>query len=106
MCAEVHPVARERQGKPARYNFHLLHPDCLHIHEFLDAIAAELAAIAGTLDPAERRPRIGAHLRIDEDAARHDMRCDLFRLVDVLGQYRSAEPVLRVVGDADRFIIV
>ena len=37
------------------------HPDGLHVHEFADAVDAELAAVAGSLHAAERHARIGHH---------------------------------------------
>src|SRR5262245_39963155 len=73
----------------------------LHVDEFFDAVAAELASVAGVLDAAERQPRIGSDERVHEGRARVEGAGDALAAGGVAGEDGGAEAEAGVVGDAD-----
>src|SRR5579864_4785874 len=84
---------RRRSLRGCRWRFWLPDDDGLDVDEFLDAVHAELTAIAAALDAAERDSRIGRDHAIDEDAAGFDVASQLLALLDVARPERGAEAV-------------
>src|SRR6476661_6011543 len=82
------------------------HRDVLGLQEHLVAPGAALAAGARGLGAAERLAQVAHVLAVDEAHAGLDRRGDAVRAADVLGPDVAGEPVLRVVGDADRVGLV
>src|SRR5207247_10520043 len=77
-------------------------PDGLRVQELADAEAAQFAAVAGTLDAAERQARVGTHGGIDEYASRLE-RAHQFASRSKVGRpHARAEAVARAVRERDR----
>src|SRR6185295_874564 len=73
----------------------------LHIDEFANAIHAKLAAVAGALDAAEGKTRVGYYRRVDEYHAGFNLAGEAILLTGIVGPGGGAEAESRVVGDAD-----
>ncbi len=76
------------------------------IDEFLEAKADQFTSVAGATNAAERKVRLDFGRMIDEHHACGDFPRDLRTVRDVRGEDRSAEAERRVIGDADRILLV
>src|SRR5690348_12247174 len=83
---------------------YLLGVDGLELLVGADRGRAEFAADAARLDTAERCRRVGDVL-VDPDGAGADPPGHVLAVLGVRGPDRAAEPVVRVVGDADRVVL-
>mgnify|MGYP003700190165 CR=1 FL=1 len=86
-----------RSGRP--------HPDLLGVDEFFDAMGAELAAIAGFLDAAGRKARVGFDDAVDGDLARFDLAGDLFA-PSAPRPDAGGKPIRRVIGKLERAFFI
>src|SRR3954451_5882170 len=76
----------------------------LHAEVLLDGQVAELAPVARLLEAAERRQRIEGPA-VDLDLAGADAPGDALGVLGVAGPDAAGQPVDRVVGDLDRFVL-
>ena len=75
--------------------------DVLLLGERVRGVRAELAAEAGLLEAAERRPVAHRGVRVDAEVAGLDAARDPQRPAEVAGEDRAGQPVLGVVGQRD-----
>src|SRR3954447_24362598 len=80
--------------------------DVLRLEVLLQPLGPALAAVAGLLDAAERRPGVGDHALVEADHAGVELLDHAERAVDVLRVDVGDEAVLGVVGDGDRLVLV
>src|SRR3954451_9653555 len=80
--------------------------DALRLEIELERLEPELAAEARLLVAAERDPRERGVRHVDADGARLDARCDAVAARRVARPDRRHQPVLDVVGDTDRVLLV
>src|SRR5512145_87963 len=73
---------------------------------FLDAGHAELAAEAREMAAAERRLDMADVVRVHPDVRDVEPAREPERAVDVLRPDRAAQPIRRIVGDGERFLLV
>src|SRR5258708_38818263 len=79
-------------------------PDGLRVAEFLDAVAAELATVAGGLDPAEGQLGIRGGGAVDEHHAGLEPLDELLLLAGVGGPDVGAQPVVGGVRQLQRLL--
>src|SRR3954452_6890769 len=80
--------------------------DALRLEVELECLEPELASEARLLVAAERDAREGRVRHVDADRARLDPRRDAMAARRVTRPYRGHQPVLHVVREADRVLLV
>src|SRR3954465_13243999 len=80
--------------------------DALRLEVELERLEAQLASEARLLVPAERDPGKGGVRHVDADRARLDARGDAMSARRIAGPDGCTQPVLHVVGEADRVPLV
>ena len=80
--------------------------DGLDLGVVVERVRAELAAVAGLLEAAERRRHPHRGVRVDRQHAGLDRARDAQRLGAVARPDRARQPVDRVVGERDRLLLV
>src|SRR4051794_33706849 len=80
--------------------------DALRLEVELERLEAELAPEARLLVPAERNSRERGVRHVDADRARLDPRRDTVAARGVARPHRRHQPVLHVVREADRVLLV
>src|SRR6266481_1621521 len=76
-------------------------PHGLDVAELLDAVVSQLPTVAGGLDPAEGKLRIGGGGAVDEDQAGLEPLDELLLLAGIGGPHVGAQPVVGDVGQLE-----
>src|SRR5580698_3285070 len=76
------------------------------VHELLDAHIAQLASVAGVFDPAKREFGVGPGDVVYEHHSSLDAAGHALAAGKVLGEDRTAQPEIGVIGERDRLVLI
>src|SRR5580692_2085977 len=91
-------------GRAALWAVRPVADDGVHVDELADAVAGQLAPVAGVLDPAEGQPGVGRGHAVDRGVPRPQPGGNRGAALQVAGPDVAAEPEAGVVGQLDGVI--